>query len=189
MFEVVAVSPDGRWVATASWWPDASGTMIKIWEASSGCPVMELPAAKARFITGFSPDGRWLATALGRVDIEGADLSEKFHRLWRVGTWEEGGTIPTLGLPCWDQDLALEGQNEGSITITQISTGAPIGSPRQSRKGAFDRAAVATPIGLCPRLGRGKPNVIRLGPAANSPTTRRDGPRLGRPAGFFADPG
>jgi WD40 repeat protein/tetratricopeptide (TPR) repeat protein len=67
----VAVSPDGRWVATGghtSWG-------VKIWSASGGPPIKELKTGAAG--VGFSPDGRWLLTAAG-------------DRLWQVGSWDEG---------------------------------------------------------------------------------------------------
>ena len=43
----VAVSPDGRWVATCSHWPDPTGAAaIKVWDAAIGKLVKELPIAK-----------------------------------------------------------------------------------------------------------------------------------------------
>jgi eukaryotic-like serine/threonine-protein kinase len=131
-----AVSPDGRWVAQASHWNDYSGAMIKISEAASGRSVGKLPTAKAYRLVGFSPDGRWLATAPGYVSGESGPRTENFLRLWKVGTWEECGTIPTVGLPYWDQDVVLEGQSDGGLTMTQISTGrqlARLASPEKGR--------------------------------------------------------
>src|SRR5262249_20566183 len=74
----VAVSPDGRWVATGT----HNSTGVKIWSSSGGPPVKELEMGGSG--VGFSPDGRWLLTS-------GAD------RLWRVGTWDEGPAAEPQG--------------------------------------------------------------------------------------------
>ncbi len=71
----VAVSPDGRWVVTASF----TRTGVKIWDAQSGDFKKELPADGSW--VGFSPDGKWLATTGGGL------------RLWAVGSWQEGPRI------------------------------------------------------------------------------------------------
>jgi WD40 repeat protein len=74
----VAVSPDGRWVATGS----QTGAGAKVWDARTGEPVRELVPQEEGVRVSFSPDGRWLAT-------QGSGL-----RLWAVGSWREG---PVLG--------------------------------------------------------------------------------------------
>jgi WD40 repeat protein len=70
----IAVSPDGRWAATASW----HNSLVKIWDARSGdlARTLSLPA---RAWVAFSPDGRWLAT------------SSSEYQLWEVGTWQPKG--------------------------------------------------------------------------------------------------
>jgi Tetratricopeptide repeat/WD domain, G-beta repeat len=68
----VAVSPDGRWVVTAT----QTRTGAKIWDARDGRFVKELPVDST--LIGFSPDGKWLATTGGGL------------RLWSVGSWQEG---------------------------------------------------------------------------------------------------
>ena len=65
----VAVSPEGRYVATAG---NSLGT--KVWERQSGQVLAELPGTSA---PRFSPDGRWLGTG-------GAGG----NRLYRVGSWD-----------------------------------------------------------------------------------------------------
>ncbi len=54
------VSPDGRWVVTASHWYDESGSSCKLWEADTGRLVASLPYSEVKGFHGFSPDSRWL---------------------------------------------------------------------------------------------------------------------------------
>ncbi len=74
----VAVSPDGRWVATGCF----HGTRIRVWSSADGRLEHEFPIETAS-TPAFSPDGRWLATTGG----DGL-------KLWHVGTWEPGPRVP-----------------------------------------------------------------------------------------------
>ncbi len=69
----IAVSPDGRWVATGSY---SGGSEVQVWQVQSGKLVAALPVEDGTRVV-FSPDGRWLATG-GLVT-----------RLWDVGPWRE----------------------------------------------------------------------------------------------------
>jgi serine/threonine protein kinase/WD40 repeat protein len=75
---LAAVSPDGRWVATCSWFSDGRSKSTRIWDADSGRQVDELPLEGATS-AWFSPDGRWLATS-----------HWSGTQLWEVGTWRPG---------------------------------------------------------------------------------------------------
>ena len=81
----VALSPDGRWVATGTW-HGTSGA--KVWDARDGGEPRLLVRGDAR--VAFSPDGRWLVT--GTADE---------YRFWEVATWRPGLTKPRdqVGLP------------------------------------------------------------------------------------------
>lgn len=68
----VAITPEGRWVATGSW----QGAGVKIWDAQSGELVRELPIPGTASVL-FSPDGKWLVTSTG------ADCC-----FWEGNTWE-----------------------------------------------------------------------------------------------------
>jgi serine/threonine protein kinase/WD40 repeat protein/Tfp pilus assembly protein PilF len=76
----IALSPDGRWVATGTY-IGGPAAVVKIWDAGSGAFVRNLDVG-GDAIPVFSGDGRWLAAGTGR---------EFF--LWRVGTWEQARVI------------------------------------------------------------------------------------------------
>jgi serine/threonine protein kinase/WD40 repeat protein len=81
-----AVSPDGRWVATCSWFSDGRSKSTRIWDADSGEQVHELPL-EGSTIARFSPDGRWLVT-----------YNWSAPQLWEVGTWQPGRRFDGLTL-------------------------------------------------------------------------------------------
>jgi WD40 repeat protein len=118
----VAVSPDGRWVATGTW-SDAPRKLVRVLDAWSGEVVQEIPDDRA----AFSPDGRWLATA-----------GEKGCRLWEVGSWRPGRTIER---PCTRVAFAPEGgvvalSNGPAVFLVDGSTGeelVTLGSPDRLR--------------------------------------------------------
>jgi serine/threonine protein kinase/WD40 repeat protein len=75
----IAISPDGRWVASASRFGEGEPG-IKVWDAPGSNLVTELPAEhQGDAWVAFSGDGRWLATGTYYA-----------FRLWWVGTWELG---------------------------------------------------------------------------------------------------
>jgi WD40 repeat protein len=67
----VAVSPDGRWVASGGW----HNPNVKIWNAATGEQETELPTETMPNVA-FSPDGRWLVTSTGAE-----------YRFWHPGDW------------------------------------------------------------------------------------------------------
>jgi tetratricopeptide (TPR) repeat protein len=81
-----AVSPDGRWVVTCSFWWDGRSRSAHVWDAESGRHVRELPLEGTTYAV-FSPDGRWLATMGGG----------QAYRLWEVDGWRAGPGFDGLG--------------------------------------------------------------------------------------------
>jgi tetratricopeptide (TPR) repeat protein len=76
----IAMSADGRWVATAADTATDEVKVVKVWEADSGRQVTQLPVTAGRM--AFSPDSQWLVTG-------GTDS----FRFWRTGSWEAGVVI------------------------------------------------------------------------------------------------
>jgi WD40 repeat protein len=76
-----AISPDGRWVATSTYWGRQS--TIKVWDALSGQLVRDLPGegVNGDSWVEFSPDGRWLVLGASRE-----------YRCYEVGSWRPGRT-------------------------------------------------------------------------------------------------
>jgi WD40 repeat protein/tetratricopeptide (TPR) repeat protein len=75
----VAVSPDGRHVATGNWFPEGKQGNVHVWDARTGKLVVEWPCT-GTMVVAFSPDGRYLAAGC-------RDLNKCW--LWAVDTWEE----------------------------------------------------------------------------------------------------
>jgi hypothetical protein len=107
----IAVSPDGRWVATGS----HNGTAVKVWEAETGKPVRTLLPDAGFCGVCFSPDGKWLATSGGGS-----------CRLWSTDTWEEKpGPHLGQGLPAFTGDgklMAVEVQR-GLLALVEVGSG------------------------------------------------------------------
>jgi eukaryotic-like serine/threonine-protein kinase len=116
----VAVSPDGRWVATGS-----HGGVAKLWEAQTGTLRKELPAGETFARVGFSPDGHWLVNTAGGC------------RLWAVDGWREGPVVggTTFAFSPDSRLLAVE-TGYGAVRLIDLKTAQEWGrleDPHQSR--------------------------------------------------------
>jgi WD40 repeat protein len=118
----IAVSPDGRWVATGSFASESPEPVI-VWEAATGKRIKVLPAYGMAHVS-FSPDGRWLAIWCGGC------------RLWSVGTWEPG---PDLGgsifafAPDSQQAVVSDGHQIRLVSLPSGRTLARLEDPHQDR--------------------------------------------------------
>jgi serine/threonine protein kinase/WD40 repeat protein/tetratricopeptide (TPR) repeat protein len=124
----VAVSPDGRWVATAS---HESSSEVKVWEAETGKLARDLFAGQGQHVA-FSPDGHWLAASGDGV------------RLWEVGSWrqrwrlEAPARIP-VAFSADSKMLAFE-TGYGVVRLVDSETGrewARLIDPDQERAGGL----------------------------------------------------
>src|SRR5262249_46956764 len=102
----VAVSPDGRWVATGS----HSGGGVKVWEAATGRLVQSWPRDGLEMLAHFSPDGRRLA-CLGQ--------------LREVETWKPGPKIGGVAMRAFSPDGGLLAvlDPSGTIRLLDPATG------------------------------------------------------------------
>jgi WD40 repeat protein len=119
----VAVSPDGRLVATTSHW----GTGIKIWDAHTARLVKELPDQGASPFLTFSPDSRWLLDTRGRR--------------WAVETWAEAPRHPP-GMPALSPNgrVLAVASNPGEIRLFDFPAGrelARLTDPHQDHADAL----------------------------------------------------
>jgi len=90
-----AVSPDGRWAATFSWWSDGRSNCAGIWEVATGKYITDL-AVEYEAGGCFSPDSRWLATSARNRGIQ----------LWRTGDWQPECNSPWREGPAGIQPTA-----------------------------------------------------------------------------------
>lgn len=74
-----AMSPDGAWAVSCSWWSDGRSSSARVWDARTGRHVGDLPLLEMHTTASFSPDGAWLAT---RSTPHGV-------RIWEVGSWRK----------------------------------------------------------------------------------------------------
>lgn len=128
----IALSPNGRWVATGTHW----GTAVKVCDADTGRLDRGLELGAGSLVE-FSPDGRWLATSGGgwrlwavpswnqslMVGGSGGAAFSTDGRLWAVGTGQgvlrlvnplNGGEYARLEDPGLDRDAALTFSKDGS---------------------------------------------------------------------------
>jgi serine/threonine protein kinase/WD40 repeat protein len=78
----VAISQDGRWIATGPWWPGP----VTVWDARTGNPVRTLLHSYDVGVLAFSPDGKWLV----------GGTAEKYL-FWEVGSWQLRRERPRMG--------------------------------------------------------------------------------------------
>ncbi len=126
----IAVSPDGRWVATSR--HDSSG--VKIWDAASEKMIHELPSA-ANSSVGFTGDSRWLLSVL-----KGSAGQNNSCQLCEVGTWQPRwprtapGGAPAIISP--DNQMVVSTEPDGRLCLVAASTGrtlARLEDPNQDR--------------------------------------------------------
>ena len=115
--DVIAISPDGHWVATASW----HNSLVKVWDGRTGDLVRTLQMP-GRASVAFNPDGRWLATSTSE------------YQLWELGTWKPkgpptpGNAVPERNFTAFSPDGRVMARTlDGSkIQLLEASTEKPL---------------------------------------------------------------
>ena len=115
--DYIAISPDGRWAATASY----QNPVVKIWDAKSGELVRSL-SMPGRSRVVFSPDGRWLVT------------SSTEYQFWEVASWQpkttaiSGHPSADLNTLAFSPDASLIAlvQDGRTIQLLEAATGRPL---------------------------------------------------------------
>jgi WD40 repeat protein len=124
-----AVSPDGRWAVTCSWWGD-SRSSAQLWEGDTGRHVHDLPLL-GWVSAGFSPDGRFLAVGYVVPTLRSIDWNYPF-RVWNLENGQPVAGLPAgLGSPAWDFSpdggrLALVSAN--GLDVHELPAGTRVGS-------------------------------------------------------------
>ncbi len=120
----VAVSPDGKWLATGY----HAVTGVTIWSLPDGDPVAKLPVNGSVFDgPQFSPDGKWL--------VAGSETS----KFLEVGTWREVREIEgAFANFSPDGSYAAVWDQNDTLCLVEIATGrilARLERPDQQRRG------------------------------------------------------
>ena len=108
----LAISPDGRWACSGSRGGADDRRQVKVWDASTGKLVVQLPLGPAR--VAFSPDSRWLGVG-----------GEANYRFFRTGAWTPGPAIEhgeyVAGLPLtFHPSSTLAAVLDSSLSIVSI---------------------------------------------------------------------
>jgi serine/threonine protein kinase/WD40 repeat protein len=130
----VAISPDGRWAATAGEEGGPGNERVKIWDTATGHLEAELPGLSC---VAFSPDGQWLG-------LDDKDC----YRFFRTGSWTpvsrvgyEADRAPARGLmrlafhPSGTLAAVLGGDTS-SVRLVAVNSGrllAAIEGPNESQ--------------------------------------------------------
>jgi WD40 repeat protein len=137
--DLVAVTPDGRWVATAR----TSEAAPLLWNARTGVTTRDFAGHRAGVVAlALSPDGAWLATA----------SEDETVRLWEVTTGREvrrlGGKVRALCL-AWSADgrfVAAGADRPERVCLYDAATGSEVAT-RSTAAGEAPRAVAVTPDG------------------------------------------
>ncbi|WP_239771665.1 TIR domain-containing protein [Streptomyces sp. CL12-4] len=163
----LALSPDGRWVATSHYTPEGEAFVV-VWSASDGREITRLPVSDARVGLGFSADG-------SRMALVDRDRQEVREFLTDSARWEAARSLP--GMPGstgealrYSEVLLFDGARKA---LTRTSKRAEVWDLEQRRRiavrslGPYEDVTVAEGKGTF--MVGGKDGTVRLYDAALRP--------------------
>jgi eukaryotic-like serine/threonine-protein kinase len=117
----LAISPDGRWVATNGTDLSRNNQVVKVWDGATGELQVELPAEQSH--VAFSPDGQWLA-------MNGSS----HYRFFKAGTWSPGPEINCgvqqgpmrMAFHPSSRIAALVDTSQAAVRVVEVETGRTI---------------------------------------------------------------
>jgi WD40 repeat protein/tRNA A-37 threonylcarbamoyl transferase component Bud32 len=119
----VAISPDGRFVATGV----AQRAVVQVWDVARRQVLAELPMPPSPIVkVGFSSDGRWLAASGGYDPV---------YRLYRTGSWvsriqltgsQDQLAVPELDAFSPDGEIWAIGNPPFHTRLYSTATGRPL---------------------------------------------------------------
>ncbi|MBI5761781.1 MAG: protein kinase, partial [Planctomycetales bacterium] len=144
----VAVSPDGRWVATGT----HLGTGAKVWDAATGQLVRDLHKEYVNTQVVFSPDGSQLVTSTSEAIV-----------FWDTATWTETRRISGGTSAAWSPNGALLAYSPSryEVELQHAATGrtlAVLNAPDGLQVGSLS----FTPDGDKLLLMSGRPAQVRV---------------------------
>jgi WD40 repeat protein/tRNA A-37 threonylcarbamoyl transferase component Bud32 len=110
----LAVSPDGRWLATA----DRGRLVVELWDAQTGKLVQKLLDVFG--IPAFSPDGAWLAVGPGDLPPES---NEAPGRLFATDTWQAVRPLDSAAVFTPDGRTLILGNGTSAFRFVETRSG------------------------------------------------------------------
>ena len=118
----VTFSPDGRWLASASW-----DKTIKLWDVATGYEVRTFSGhTNGVDSVVFSPDGRWLASGSGDKTVKLWDVATGRERVSMAAHTTRGHVMAVAFSP--DGRWLASGALDGIIRLWEVPTGRELAS-------------------------------------------------------------
>jgi hypothetical protein len=119
----LAISPDGRWAATAGWDSSPNRGLVRVWDVATGKLRAKLPFGSSS--VAFSPDGKWLGVG-----------GESRCQFFKTGVWTPGAEIDhgadagaiRMAFHPGSRIAALKDVRRSAARLVDVSTGRAVAS-------------------------------------------------------------